>query len=118
MNLRSQILTFSQSEKIKSALIWISHCAETLAGLSPGLRPGSTRMMAELVSLVLGEVHLIRRMTRDPDWIEVEKHLDLALVMIRSGVPTEASYHAANALTHVTSIGRRAMSALRDGGIL
>jgi hypothetical protein len=118
MNLRSQVLTFSQSEKIKSALIWISQCAETLPGLSPPLRQGAERMIADLVSMVLGEVHLIRRMTGDADWIEVEKHLDLALVMINSGVATEASYHAANGLTHVTAIGRRAMSALRDSGIL
>ncbi len=118
MNLRSQVLTFSQSEKIKSALIWISQCAEGLSALSPPLRQGAERMMADLVSMVLGEVHLIRRMTGEPDWIEVEKHLDLALVMIRSGVATEASYHAANALTHVTAIGRRTMSALRDRGII
>ncbi len=118
MSLRNRVLTFSQSEKIKSALIWISQCAETLAGLSPPLRQGAERMLADLVIMVLGEVQLIRRMTGAPDWIEVEKHLDLALVMIRSGVATEASYHAANALTHVTVIGRRAMSDLRDQGIL
>ncbi len=118
MSLRNQVLTFSQSEKIKSALIWISQCAGGLSALSPPLRQGAERVLADLVTMVLGEVHLIRRMAGDADWIEVEKHLDLALVMVRSGVATEASYHAANALTHVTAIGRRAMSDLRGQGIL
>lgn len=118
MNLRNQVLTFSQGEKIKSALIWIAQCAEMFPGLAPSQRQGAERMVAALVSMVLGEIHLIRRMTGDKRWIEVEKHLDLALVMINSGVATEAAFHAAKALTHVTAIGRSAMSALKDNGIL
>jgi len=118
MNIRNQVLTFSQSEKIKSALIWIAHCAQILPGLAPSHQRGAENVMAAMVSMVLDEVHLIRRLSSDTNWIEVEKHIDLALVMINSGVASEAAFHVTNALTHVTTIGRGAMSVLKDSGIL
>ncbi len=62
---------------------------------------------------MLRDVHLAVKVTADPTWREVEKNIDLALVMLDSGVSQEAGYHLTRALSHVTDIGQRSMSELK-----
>ena len=64
------------------------------------------------------DVHLAGRVTADPKWREVEKNVDLALVMLDSGVASEAGYHLTKALSQVTDIGQKSMAWLKKEGLL
>jgi hypothetical protein len=67
---------------------------------------------------MLSDVHLAVKIAADPTWRDVEKNIDLALVMLDSGVSQEAGYHLTHALSHVTDIGQRSMIELKDRGLL
>ena len=118
MNTKEAILAFSQSEKIKSGIIWVTQALVVLSGLPEKNRKSAERIAHVFIGLMLRDVHLAVRVTDDPTWRNVEKNIDLALVMLDSGVSQEAGYHLTRALSHVTDIGQRSMSELRDRGLL
>ncbi|OQX21066.1 MAG: hypothetical protein BWK80_34535 [Desulfobacteraceae bacterium IS3] len=109
-------IAFSQSEKIKSALIWISHSLEQLSSFSAGEKQGAEKIIRTLLGMIAHETHLSRRLARGETWKEVAKHIDQAMVMIYSGVPQEATFHLTRALTQVTSISHESMSVLKEKG--
>jgi hypothetical protein len=118
MNTKEAILAFSQSEKIKSGIIWVTQALGVLSGLPEKNRKSAERIAHVFIGLMLRDVHLAVRVTADPTWRDVEKNIDLALVMLDSGVSQEAGYHLTRALSHVTDIGQRSMNELRDRGLL
>jgi hypothetical protein len=56
---------------------------------------------------------LAGRMTGDRRWHEIGQKINMALVMINSGVPQETTFHLTQALTRVTRIGGQAASVLK-----
>jgi hypothetical protein len=74
--------------------------------------------MKTLVDMVGSEILICKKSAPNELWLDIEKKIDTALVMINSGVAHEAGYHLAQALTLVTTIGQRSMSVLRDSGLL
>ena len=58
------------------------------------------------------------RLSGDEAWRDAEKNIDMALVMLDSGVARESTYHITRALGSVTTIGQRAMTYLKDEGLL
>jgi glutaminase len=118
MDTKEAILAFSQSEKIKAGIIWISQSLELLARLPEKNRKSAERLAHVFLNLMLRDVHIARRVTAESEWREVEKNIDLALVMLDSGVAQESTYHLTRALSSVTDIGQRSMSFLRDKGLL
>jgi hypothetical protein len=118
MDTRHAIILFSQSEKIKAGLIWAAQTIEALGCGHADQRKGTDQQLRLLIAMIGHEVMLARRITADDEWREVEKSIDMALVMIDSGVAAEAGYHVSRALSRVTTIGRRAMSALKTRGLL
>ena len=115
---REAILAFSQSEKIKAGIIWVTQALGILAGLPEKNRKSAERMAHVFIGMMLRDVHLAVKVTAESSWREVEKNIDLALVMLDSGVSQEAGYHLTRALSHVTDIGRRSMRRLKDEGLL
>jgi hypothetical protein len=118
MDSKEAILTFSQSEKVKSGIIWVTQALEFLIRLPEKNRRSAERMAHVFIGMILHDVHLAGRVATDPKWREVEKNVDLALVMLDSGVASEAGYHLTRALSCVTDIGQRSMSYLRKEGLL
>ncbi len=118
MTTKEAILAFSQSEKIKSGIIWVTQALGVLSGLPEKNRKSAERIAHVFIGLMLGDVHLAVKITADPTWRDVEKNIDLALVMLDSGVSQEAGYHLTRALSHVTDIGQRSMNELMDRGLL
>lgn len=111
------MIAFSQSEKIKSALIWISHALEQLSSFSAGEKQGAEKIIRTLLGMIAHETHLSRRLARGETWKEVAKHIDQAMVMIYSGVPQEAIFHLTRALTQVTGISHESLSVLKEKGL-
>ncbi|NNF98673.1 MAG: hypothetical protein HKM93_04790 [Desulfobacteraceae bacterium] len=118
MESHQAILAFSQSEKIKSGIIWVSQLLQTVSGYSEAERTTLDGLLQHLTAMVTNEVSLAGRIAENDVWSEVEKCLETALVMIRSGVSQEAAFHLTQALSHVTGIGQQSMMALKDKELL
>jgi len=118
MQSREAILAFSQSEKIKAGLIWASQLVEMAACMPQTDRTIADRMLGAAVGMVGNDIHIGKTSAPHPLWADIEKNVDLALVMINSGVATEASFHLSRALRQVTTIGQKAMTFLMDQKLL
>ena len=86
--------------------------------LPEGDKPGAEKIIKAFVDMIGSEILICRKSTPDDLWVEVEKNIDTAMVMINSSVAHEAGYHLTQALTRVTTIGQRSMSILKDNGLL
>ena len=114
MDIKKAIMAFSQSEKLKSGLIWVSQVLEFQKDLSEPQKQGAERVIKAIIDMIVSEVRFAKGVTGDELWDNVEKHIDRAIVMINSGVAPEAVVHLTQALSQVTSIGHRSMSALKE----
>ena len=68
--------------------------------------------------LYFGELIVAMRLAAHAAWERAEQHLQLAQVMIRSGVPHEAGFHLTRALSEVTQIGQQAMTGLQQANLI
>jgi hypothetical protein len=118
MDARQAIISFSQSEKVKSGLIWCSQCAQLVDNLRPPEQQGAVRVMQALVAMLSSEVQLARQMTGDAIWLEADKMLNKARVMIDSGICQEAVHHFTQTLSQVNRIGQKAMGELIAQGLM
>ena len=118
MKTAAAITAFSQSEKVKYALIAMGQTIELSGGLAADERRGAEKVIQAQVHMISQEVHLARRLTHDPAWDDAEKHLQKAIVMVHSHLVSEAGYHLTRALSHVTGIGQRSMSFLKEAALL
>jgi len=118
MNTADAITTFSQSEKIKGGLIWATQAVELFKALPEADKPGAEKIIKSLVEMIGSEILICKKTAPNELWLEVEKNIDTAMVMINSNVAHEAGYHLTQALTQVTTIGQRSMTVLKDDGLL
>ncbi len=118
MEVKQAIISFSQSEKVKSGLIWCSQCVQVSQHLSEEAGTGAAQLLRTLVGMIATEVQLARHSSNDEVWLEVEKRLNTARVMIDSGVSEEATHHFTQALSQVNRVGQKAMTLLIEKGLL
>lgn len=118
MNTHQAVMAYSQSEKIKSSLIWATQLAEQTLGFRDPPQPNTGVLLRSLVGMIAQESSLAHRLTADNNWVDVTRSIDMAAVMIESGVIQEAPFHLTKALSQTTSIAQRAMTFLRENGVL
>ena len=118
MQNKQAILSFAQSEKVKSSLIWCSQAIQIIQNLPADSQTGGIRLLQAMMGMITNEIHLGRQASGDSIWMEVDKHLNNARVMIDSGVSQEATHHFTLALTQVNRIGQKAMTHLLEQGLL
>jgi hypothetical protein len=118
METNEAITTFSQSEKIKAGLIWATQVIEIYKALPEGDKAGAEKIIRAIVGMIGSEILICRKSAPNELWLEVEKNIDTAMVMINSSIAHEAGYHLTRALTQVTTMGQRSMSILKDKGLL
>jgi len=118
MKTNEAITAFSQSEKIKAGIIWVSQILELLEGLPGEQRKGGERVARMLLGMVAQEMALAKALTGSDHWQEGESHVEKAVVMIESGVAEEALLHLSKALSKVTNIAQESMSLLKESGLL
>ena len=116
MEPKQAIISFSQGEKIKSGLIWCSHCIQVAQNLPQPEQAGAVRVIQGLVAMIANEAQLARQASKDQIWLEVDKCLNTARVMIESGVIEEATYHFTQTLSQVNRISQKAMTHLVENG--
>ncbi len=118
MNTKEAIMAFSQSEKIKSGIIWASQTLELLRGLPEPEKRGAERVVKMLVEMIFQEIQLGGNVAAGEDWQGIEKSIDQAVAMINSHVAPESVVHLTQALSQVTTIGQRSMSTLQEQGLI
>ena len=118
MESKQAIISFSESEKVKAGLIWCSQCLQLALNLEPEAQQGAIQMVRSLISMIANEAQLARKITSEDVWLEVDKSLSTARVMLDSGVAQEATYHLTQSLSQVNRIGQQSMSALIERGLL
>ena len=118
MDTQKAIMAFSQSEKIKAGIIWLSQSLELVGSLSGLEAQGGHKMTQALANMVFQEIQLAKSIAGDERWEEAEKAVDQAIIMINSGVGIESIVHLTQALSQVTSIGQRTMSYLKENSLL
>ena len=118
METSQAIISFSQSEKVKSSLICASQSLELFAGLPMAEREGAKKVIKMNIDMIRQETQLAKNVSGDTSWDDIEKTIGKAVVMIDSGVAPESVLHLTQALSQVTSIGHRSMSVLREKGLL
>jgi hypothetical protein len=116
-DLRQAIVTLAQSEKVKSGLIWVCQVADQVAAMNDAARRHGVPLLRTLAHLIGDEALLAGKLTGDRHWNEVGQKINMALVMIQSGVPQETSYHLTQALTQVTRLGGQAAALLKEKGL-
>ena len=118
MYTKAAITEFSQCEKIKAGIIWTSQTLNLLSGMVAAEKKGAELAIKTIIGMIGGEALLARKATGDTDWMNVEKNIDMAMVMIDSGVAQEAAFHLTRALRQVTGKAQRAMAILVAKGLL
>jgi len=118
MDTKRAIMAFSQSEKVKSGIIWVSQALEMLRGLPEPEKEGAKKVIKMKIDMILQEIMLAKKVAADASWEETERAVDQAMVMINSGVAPESTVRLTQALSWVTSIGHRSMSLLKERGLL
>lgn len=118
MDVPTATLAFALSDKIKSGLIWASVLVEQSLRLPPGEKTGAEKTLIQLMEMIGSDLHVTKRRVPHPAWDTAEKELDLAIVMARSGVVMEATYHLTRALSQVTDVARTALEILKSEGLM
>ena len=118
MQVNQAIIAFSQSEKLKSGIIWASQIIEMYIGLPETEKIGAEKVLKTLINMIAAEIHVAIKAAPHDVWMEAEKDINTALVMLNSGVTHETGYHLTQALTQVTTIGQQSMTLLTDKGLL
>ena len=111
---KQAVSAYTQSEKVKSGLIWTGQIADQVAAMDGPGRRQAVMLLRTLVQMVADESVLAARLSGDSCWHEIVRMINMALVMIDSGVPQETNFHLTRALTRVTRIGGRAAEVLRQ----
>jgi hypothetical protein len=117
IDLKQAISAYAQSEKVKSGLIWICQVSDQVAAMDGPSRRQGMRLLKTLAHMVADESDLAGRITGDSGWHEIGKKINMALVMINSGVPQETAFHLTQAMVRVTRIGGQAASVLKKEGL-
>jgi len=112
------IMAFSQSEKIKAGIIWISSSLGMISGLDPSEKRGAEKSVRLTLGMLSHEIRLAETVAPLSQWKEISHIMDQVMVMFDSGVGGDSIYHLTQALSRVTGIAQNAMSLLRENGLL
>ena len=118
MTPKTAVTALFQGEKIKAGIIWATEIIHSLPALPENEKSGAEKTVATLIRMIGYESVLARRTTADESWTHVEKDLDMALVMIHSGVSGEAAFHLTKALRHAVAISGKGLGFLVENGIM
>ena len=118
MEIDNAIMSFSQSEKAKTGLIWITQTLAMLQGLPEGEKNGGEKVINALLNMIGHEMQIAETVTGNSRFKEIQPLIEKAAIMVNSGVGQEATPHLTKALSIITSIANRSMMFLKEKGIL
>ena len=118
MTEREAILGFMMGERMKAALIVATQLAMVIEGLAEHEKAGANRIFSTFLRALYRDIGLAHKVSPQEDWAEIRKELDGGLVMVDSKVSHGAMDNLSRAISHATTISNRAMTFLKDKGLL
>lgn len=118
MTEREAILAFMMGERIKAALIVATQLALMIEGLAEHEKVGANKLFSTYLRSLYRDIGLAHKVSPQEDWAEIRKELDGGLVMVESKVSHGAMDNLSRAISHTTTISNKAMSFLKDKGLL
>ena len=115
---KDDIIAFSQSEKIKAGLIWMSHLIAKVLDKDPHNLEPVTGLLKDMMLMIGHEIRLAQSVSPDPYWDSAQKDMEKAISIFSSGLLDESVFHITRALSSVTNVGQRAMTRLIEGGVM
>jgi hypothetical protein len=112
------IISFSQSEKVKAGILWVSSALSIIEALPDNEKKGAEKIITVMINMIGQEIKLAGAVSGLQAWPEIEPHMDKAVTMLESGVGQEAITHLTKALSKVTSIAQQSMTALKENNLL
>ena len=118
MTEREAILGFMMGERMKAALIVATQMAMVIEGLAEHEKAGGDKVFSIFLRTLYREIGLAHKVSPQEEWAAIRKELDGGLVMIDSKVSHGAIDNLSRAISQATTISNRAMTFLKDKGLL
>jgi len=118
MTEKEAILGLMMGERVKAALIVATQLAMVVEGLAEPDKVGANRVFSAYLNTLYRDIGLAHKVSVQDEWTELRKELDGGMVMVESKVPQGAIDNFSRAITHATTISNRAMTFLKDKGLL
>jgi hypothetical protein len=118
MTIGEAVTALTQSEKIKTGIMWINQDLEILSALPEPEKLGAERVIRTNLHMLYNEVTLAVRLAHPEVWEAVQKSVNDAVVMANSGVIQEVGFHLTQAVSQVTTVSQRCMTLLKEEGVL
>ena len=115
---KREILGFVYAERLKSALLAVGQLLDVLDGLDDVKRPGGLELFAAFVSTVGREMRLAANVMETQDWHGLVADLNLMEGYVHLRQMELARQELSRTLSRVTTLSGRAMTALKDYGLL
>jgi hypothetical protein len=115
---KKNILGFMYAERLKSSLIITGELLHALSELKEGERAGGLKMFSFFIKGVTSEMELAAKVMEDSDWHGLSGQLNLMEGYALLGQMEAAQQELSNTLSGVTTLGGRAMTHLKEAGLL
>ena len=118
MTEKEAILGFMMGERMKASLIMATQLAMMIEGLTDHEKGGADKVFSTYLRSLYKDIGLAHKVFPQEEWAEIRKQLDAGLVMADSKVSHAALDSLSRAITRATTISNRAMTFLKDRGLL
>jgi hypothetical protein len=115
---RKNILGFMYAERLKSALILTGQLLNALENFKEGERAGGLKMFSFFIKAATSEMQLAANVMENLDWDGLRGQLNLMEGYARLGQMEAARQELSHTLSRVTTLGARAMTSLKEEGLL
>ena len=115
---KKDILAFVYAERLKAALLTTGQLLDALAGLSDMERQGALKMLSSFGKAVGADMRLAARVLEAHEWRGLDAQFDLVEGFARLGKMEAARKELSRTLSQVTTLSGRAMTSLKDAGLI
>jgi len=118
MREKEAILAFMMGERVKASLIVATQLAMVIEGFKDHEKEVANRVFSTFLGSLYKDIGLAHRISPQEEWAEIRKELDTGLTMVESKVSHGAMDNLSRAISQATTISNRAMTFLKDRGLL
>ena len=118
MTEKEAILSFMMGERMKASLIVGTQLALLIEGLAEHEQGGAGKVFSVFLRSLYRDIGLGHKVSPQEEWAQIREELDSGLVMVDSRVSHGAVDNLSRAITYATTISHRAMTFLKEKGLL
>jgi hypothetical protein len=118
MTEKEAILNFMMGERMKTSLIIGTQLAMVVEGLAEHEQGGASKVFSTFLRSLYRDIGLGHKISPQHEWAQIREELDSGLVMVDSRVAHGAMDNLSRAISYATTISDRAMSFLKEKGLL